>query len=63
MGRERLTCSRCGRREPNLERLVAGLCLRCRALALVDGLDDSLAGHSRRVTHLAVLMAEILEPS
>jgi putative nucleotidyltransferase with HDIG domain len=60
MGRERLTCSRCGRREPNEQRLVAALCLRCRALTLVDGLEDSLAGHTRRVTHLAVLVADEL---
>jgi putative nucleotidyltransferase with HDIG domain len=60
MGREPLTCSRCGRREPKLERVVRGLCLRCRALALVDGLEDSLAGHTRRVTHLATLVADQL---
>src|SRR4051794_5768485 len=59
-GRERLTCSGGGRREPNHERLIAGMCLRCRALALVDALDDSLAGHTRRVTHLAVLVADEL---
>src|SRR3954462_10306558 len=58
-GRER-TCLRCGRREPKLERLVAGLCLRCRVLALVDGLEDHLAGHTRRVTHLAMLVADEL---
>jgi putative nucleotidyltransferase with HDIG domain len=56
MGRDGRTCSRCGR-EPQQERLVTGLCLRCRALALVDGLEDSVAGHSRRVTHLAVMIA------
>src|SRR3954464_15554594 len=36
------------------------MCLRCRALTLVDGLEDSLAGHTRRVTHLAVLVADEL---
>jgi putative nucleotidyltransferase with HDIG domain len=58
MGREPLSCSRCGRREPELERIVDGMCLRCRALTLVDGFEDALAGHTRRVTHLAMLVAE-----
>jgi len=63
MGREPLTCSRCGRREPRLERIVGEFCLRCRALALVDGLEESLAGHTRRVTHLALLVADALTVS
>ena len=34
--------------------------MRCRALALVDGFDDALAGHTRRVTMLAVQVADEL---
>jgi putative nucleotidyltransferase with HDIG domain len=40
--------------------LVEDRCVRCRALALVDGFDDALAGHTRRVTMLAVLVADEL---
>jgi HD-GYP domain-containing protein (c-di-GMP phosphodiesterase class II) len=55
----RRTCRRCGR-TPIGERLVDGHCLRCRALALVDGFDDALAGHARRVTMLAIQVADEL---
>jgi putative nucleotidyltransferase with HDIG domain len=55
----RRTCRRCGR-APSGERLVAGGCLRCRALELVEGFDDALAGHTRRVTMLAVQVADEL---
>jgi HD-GYP domain-containing protein (c-di-GMP phosphodiesterase class II) len=52
-------CRRCGR-DPHAERLVDGFCSRCRALELVNGFDDELAGHARRVTMLAVLVADEL---
>src|SRR3954464_2667680 len=58
-GMARRSCRRCGR-APLAERLVRGACLRCRALELVDGFDDSLAGHARRVTMLAVQVADEL---
>ena len=50
-------CRRCGR-TPQAERLVGGACLRCRALELVDNFDDALSGHTRRVTLLAVQIAD-----
>jgi HD-GYP domain-containing protein (c-di-GMP phosphodiesterase class II) len=53
------TCRRCGRGQTG-ERLITGHCLRCRTLELIDGLDDHLAGHSRRVTMLAMAVAEQL---
>jgi HD-GYP domain-containing protein (c-di-GMP phosphodiesterase class II) len=37
--------------------------VRCRALALIDGFDDELSGHARRVTLLAVQVAEELRVS
>jgi len=52
-------CRRCGR-EPRGERLISGACLRCRTMELVDGFDDQLAGHTRRVTLLAVQIADEL---
>jgi HD-GYP domain-containing protein (c-di-GMP phosphodiesterase class II) len=52
-------CARCGR-APAGERLVHERCMRCRALELVDGFDDGLAGHARRVTMVAVLVAHEL---
>ncbi len=52
-------CRRCGR-TPTGERLVDGRCLRCRALELVDGFDADLAGHARRVTMLAIQVADEL---
>ena len=52
-------CRRCGR-EPSGERLVSGRCLRCRTLELVDGFDDALAGHTRRVTLLGIQIADEL---
>ena len=55
----RRSCRRCGR-APTGERLVDDRCVRCRALALIDGFDDALAGHARRVTMLAVQVAEEL---
>ncbi|HEY3186278.1 MAG TPA: HD-GYP domain-containing protein [Solirubrobacteraceae bacterium] len=55
----RRTCRRCGR-TPTGERLVDACCLRCRALQLVDGFDDALAGHARRVTMLAIQVADEL---
>jgi putative nucleotidyltransferase with HDIG domain len=58
-GRAHRTCRRCGG-APEGERLVDDRCVRCRALELIDGFDDALAGHSRRVTHLAVLVADEL---
>jgi putative nucleotidyltransferase with HDIG domain len=39
---------------------VAGHCLRCRTLELIDSFDDHLAGHSRRVTMVAMAVAEQL---
>jgi putative nucleotidyltransferase with HDIG domain len=39
---------------------VSGHCLRCRTLELIDGFDDHLAGHSRRVTMVAMAVAEQL---
>lgn len=39
---------------------MAGQCLRCRTLELIDSFDDHLAGHSRRVTMLAMAVAEQL---
>src|SRR4051794_5515566 len=59
MGRDRGRCLRCGRK-PYEDGLVEGRCARCRALSFVDTLDDGLAGHSRRVTCLAVLVANRL---
>jgi putative nucleotidyltransferase with HDIG domain len=59
MGGDRGRCLRCGR-EPYEDRLVEGLCARCRALKFVDTLDDGLVGHSRRVTCLAMLVADRL---
>jgi putative nucleotidyltransferase with HDIG domain len=53
------TCRRCGKRQAG-ERLVENQCLRCRTLELIDGFDDHLAGHSRRVTMLATAVAEQL---
>jgi putative nucleotidyltransferase with HDIG domain len=41
--------------------MVNGRCVRCRSLALVDALDDHLAGHARRVTMFAIQVAERLE--
>ena len=52
-------CQRCGRRA-RAERLVDEYCLRCRAVGLVDDLEESLSGHSRRVTMLATLVADHL---
>src|SRR3954464_1752838 len=59
-GMARRSCRRCGR-APDGERLVRSTCLRCRALELVDSFDDDLAGHTRRVTMLAVQVADELE--
>jgi putative nucleotidyltransferase with HDIG domain len=50
------TCRRCGKGHAG-ERLVAGHCLRCRTLELIDSFDDHLAGHSRRVTTVAMAVA------
>src|SRR3954462_10324648 len=50
------TCRRCGKGHA-AERLVGGRCLRCRTLELVSSFDDHLAGHSRRVTSLAMAIA------
>jgi len=58
-GVARRNCRRCGR-TPAGERLVDDRCVRCRALALVDGFDDALAGHTRRVTMVAVQVADEL---
>ena len=58
-GVARRNCRRCGR-TPVGERLVDDRCIRCRALALVDGFDDALAGHARRVTMVAVQVADEL---
>jgi HD-GYP domain-containing protein (c-di-GMP phosphodiesterase class II) len=58
-GVARRNCRRCGR-TPVGERLVDDRCVRCRALALVDGFDDALAGHARRVTMVAVQVADEL---
>ena len=52
-------CRRCGR-TPRGERLRGGACLRCRTLELVDGFDGDLAGHARRVTLLAIQIADEL---
>src|SRR3712207_6446718 len=52
-------CARCGR-GPVAGALVHGHCTRCRALELVNGFDGDLSGHARRVTHLAVLVADEL---
>src|SRR5216117_3259801 len=54
------TCRRCGR-APAGHRLVDDWCVRCRMLALVDGFDDHLAGHTRRVTSLAMLICDELD--
>ena len=51
-----LPCAHCGR-APHDERLVDEHCLRCRAVGLIDDLGEALAGHSRRVTMLATLVA------
>jgi HD-GYP domain-containing protein (c-di-GMP phosphodiesterase class II) len=51
------TCRRCGKGQVG-ERIVAGHCLRCRALELIDSFEDQLAGHSRRVTMIAMAVAE-----
>jgi putative nucleotidyltransferase with HDIG domain len=40
--------------------MVDGRCVRCRSLALVDALDDHIAGHARRVTMFAIQVAERL---
>jgi len=39
---------------------VGDRCLRCRTLELIDSFDDHLAGHSRRVTMLAMAAGEQL---
>jgi putative nucleotidyltransferase with HDIG domain len=39
---------------------VRDQCLRCRTLELIDSFDDHLAGHSRRVTMLAMAVADQL---
>src|SRR3954454_24390633 len=52
-------CRRCGR-TPRGERLRGGACLRCRTLELVDGFEDGLAGHARRVTLLGIQIADEL---
>jgi putative nucleotidyltransferase with HDIG domain len=54
------TCRRCGS-TTTPEGLVAGHCLRCRTLELIDSFDDHLAGHSRRVTMLAMTVADELQ--
>jgi putative nucleotidyltransferase with HDIG domain len=53
------TCRRCGKGHAG-ESLVSGRCLRCRTLELIDGFDDHLAGHSRRVTSVAMAIAQQL---
>src|SRR3954454_19081765 len=53
------TCRRCGKGHTG-ESLVAGRCLRCRTLELVSSFDDHLAAHSRRVTQLAMAVADEL---
>lgn len=55
-----MTCCRCGRDRYDERRLRGGLCLRCRTLELVGGWAEGLSGHARRVTMLALLVADEL---